>query len=130
MVAPAARRTPDDAATAVPRRAPGNEAAPVARGSPAYDVAAGTPDPAKGVREFIVSTGGESHGTPPGTAGDPDTSEIRGHAITALTRVAERAQPPTASCPGVRGHPVQDPALLFAAPQRHRRPLSAASQLS
>ncbi len=44
MVGPAARQAPDDAATAVPRRAP-DEAAPAARRTPAYDVAAATPDP-------------------------------------------------------------------------------------
>jgi hypothetical protein len=38
------------------------------------------------------------------------------------TRVAERDQPPTASRPGVRGQPVQDPALLCEAPQRHPVP--------
>jgi len=44
MVGPAARQAPDDAATAVPWRAP-DEAAPAARRTPAYDVAAATPDP-------------------------------------------------------------------------------------
>src|SRR3954454_12227934 len=35
----------------------------------------GTTD-ANGIREFIVSTGGESHGTPPGTPGNPATTQI------------------------------------------------------
>jgi acid phosphatase type 7 len=30
-----------------------------------------------GIREFIVSTGGQEHGTPPGTPGDPNTSQVR-----------------------------------------------------
>src|SRR3954463_8466746 len=41
----------------------------------APQTAAGVPS-ASGVREFIVSTGGEEHGTPPATPGDPDTLEI------------------------------------------------------
>jgi acid phosphatase type 7 len=36
----------------------------------------GDPDTAKGIREFIVSTGGQSHGTPPIAPGDPDTSQV------------------------------------------------------
>jgi hypothetical protein len=38
------------------------------------------------------------------------------------TQVAARDQPPTASRPNVRGQPVQDPALLCEAPQRHPAP--------
>ncbi len=45
MVTPMARRTPDDAATPAPRRAVDDGAAPVTRRTPAYDVAAATPDP-------------------------------------------------------------------------------------
>ncbi len=38
----------------------------------------GVPDPA-GIREFIVSTGGQHLGTPPTTPGDTHTSEVRGY---------------------------------------------------
>jgi fibronectin type 3 domain-containing protein len=48
---------------------------------------AGTPDPAKGVREFIVSTGGESHGTPPAIPGNADTSEITDYTSFGVLRL-------------------------------------------
>jgi fibronectin type III domain protein len=46
----------------------------------------GAPD-ANGIREFIVSTGGESHGTPPVTPGDPDTSQITDYTSFGILRL-------------------------------------------
>jgi hypothetical protein len=37
---------------------------------------AGIADPTSGIREFIVSTGGESHGTPPGTPGNSGVLQV------------------------------------------------------
>jgi acid phosphatase type 7 len=46
---------------------------------------------AAGVREFIVSTGGEEHGTPPGTPGDPNTSQVRDYTSFGIMRLTLHA---------------------------------------
>jgi hypothetical protein len=46
----------------------------------------GAPDPA-GIREFIVSTGGQSHGTPPATPEDPNTSQITNYTTYGILRL-------------------------------------------
>src|SRR5690349_3942147 len=48
---------------------------------------AGAPDPVNGIREFIVSTGGEDHGTPPATPGDPNTLEIADYSSFGVLRM-------------------------------------------
>jgi acid phosphatase type 7 len=48
---------------------------------------AGTPDAANGIREFIVSTGGEDHGTPPANPGDPETSQIADYTSFGVMRL-------------------------------------------
>jgi fibronectin type 3 domain-containing protein len=51
----------------------------------------GAPDPANGVREFIVSTGGEAHGTPPGSPTDSiDTTEISDYTSFGILRLSLR----------------------------------------
>ena len=51
----------------------------------------GTPDPANGVREFIVSTGGEAHGTPPGSHTDStDTTEISDYSSFGILELSLR----------------------------------------
>ena len=42
---------------------------------------AGAPDPTKGIREFIVSTGGESHGSPPRAAQHHDDGGLGLHVL-------------------------------------------------
>jgi fibronectin type 3 domain-containing protein len=49
---------------------------------------AGVPNPSAGIREFIVSTGGEEHGTPPGTPGDPNTLEVSDYTSFGVIRMA------------------------------------------
>jgi hypothetical protein len=51
----------------------------------------GTPDAARGIREFIVSTGGESHGTVPATPGDQATSEVTDYTSYGLLRMTLQA---------------------------------------
>jgi hypothetical protein len=48
---------------------------------------AGAADATKGVREFIVSTGGESHGTPPTTARNAATMEVSNYTSYGLLRL-------------------------------------------
>ncbi len=50
----------------------------------------GNPD-TNGVREFIVSTGGESHGTPPGTPGDPTTSQTTNYTSYGILKLTLHA---------------------------------------
>jgi acid phosphatase type 7 len=47
----------------------------------------GNPDSALGIREFIVSTGGESHGTPPRRPGDQTTSQITNYTSYGVLRL-------------------------------------------
>jgi fibronectin type III domain protein len=49
---------------------------------------AGVPDLVNGIREFIVSTGGEEHGTPPATPGDPNTLEVSDYTSFGVIRMA------------------------------------------
>jgi hypothetical protein len=51
---------------------------------------AGTPDPTRGIREFMVGTGGESHGTVPVTPGNKSTSEITDYTSFGVLRMTLR----------------------------------------
>jgi hypothetical protein len=48
---------------------------------------AGVPDPTKGVREFIVSTGGESHGSPPTVQRNTTTMEVSDYTSFGVLRL-------------------------------------------
>src|SRR3954468_20487342 len=50
----------------------------------------GAPDTTNGVREFIVSTGGESHGTPPTTPGDPNTLQVADYTSFGILKLTLR----------------------------------------
>ena len=48
---------------------------------------AGAPDPTKGIREFIVSTGGESHGSPPTVQRNTTTMEVSDYTSFGVLRL-------------------------------------------
>ncbi|MDQ3208620.1 MAG: hypothetical protein M3Q37_08420, partial [Gemmatimonadota bacterium] len=54
--------------------------------------ASGAPDAANGIREFIVSTGGEAHGVPPTTAGKTDTLQVADYTSFGILKVGLHAR--------------------------------------
>ena len=84
----------------------------------------GTPDPANGVREFIVSTGGEAHGTPPGSPTDStDTTEVSDYTSFGILKLSLRPASYTgSSCPRwAAASPIRAPAPVTPLRRRRRR---------